>query len=73
MVYYTTNTVTIPEIVTNTEYTARSKGDNIIIINNINTDSWAFKNSACTFCNNNPANGGSGICHCILGGIKWEV
>lgn len=27
----------------------------------------SFTNSACTNCSNNPANGGSGICHCILG------
>lgn len=24
--------------------------------------------SPCTNCRNNPVNGGSGICHCILGG-----
>ena len=23
--------------------------------------------SPCDYCNNNPKNGGSGICHCILG------
>lgn len=27
----------------------------------------AFNNVACRYCSNNPANGGSGICHCILG------
>lgn len=26
-----------------------------------------FDNSPCKYCNNNPVNGGSGICHCILG------
>ena len=26
-----------------------------------------FQSSACKLCSNNPANGGSGICHCILG------
>ena len=26
--------------------------------------------SACDNCSNNPKNGGSGICHCILGGMK---
>lgn len=24
-------------------------------------------NKSCEFCSNNPKNGGSGICHCILG------
>ena len=70
MVYYTTETVMMPKTVTSTEYTTRSKCDNIVIINNIPTNSWAFKSSACTFCSNNPANGGSGICHCIMGGIN---
>ena len=26
-----------------------------------------FENSPCKNCSNNPKNGGSGICHCILG------
>lgn len=26
-----------------------------------------FTSSACRMCSNNPVNGGSGICHCILG------
>lgn len=26
-----------------------------------------FTSSACRMCSNNPINGGSGICHCILG------
>ena len=26
-----------------------------------------FPKSPCENCNNNPKNGGSGICHCILG------
>ena len=26
-----------------------------------------YEASACRYCSNNPANGGSGICHCILG------
>ena len=74
MVYYTTETVMIPKTVTSTEYTARTDRDNIIIINNIDTSGWAFNNNVCASCSNNPANGGSGICHCILGGInkfKW--
>lgn len=27
----------------------------------------AYNNSSCKYCSNNPINGGSGICHCILG------
>jgi hypothetical protein len=27
----------------------------------------AYNSSACKYCSNNPSNGGSGICHCILG------
>lgn len=25
-----------------------------------------YESNPCTHCSNNPANGGSGICHCIL-------
>ena len=28
-----------------------------------------FGSSACQNCTNNPKNGGSGICHCTLGGV----
>lgn len=31
----------------------------------------AFVNSPCRTCPNNPANGGSGICFCILGQPKF--
>ena len=27
----------------------------------------AYDGSPCQYCSNNPRNGGSGICHCILG------
>lgn len=27
----------------------------------------AYDSSSCKYCSNNPKNGGSGICHCILG------
>ena len=27
----------------------------------------AYNGSPCDYCSNNPKNGGSGICHCILG------
>lgn len=29
--------------------------------------SYTIDNDPCKACPNNPANGGSGICHCILG------
>ena len=29
-----------------------------------------YQVSPCTHCSNNPNNGGSGICHCILGTPK---
>ena len=29
--------------------------------------SISMNNQYCQTCNNNPANGGTGICHCILG------
>lgn len=29
--------------------------------------SIGYENSSCKYCSNNPANGGSGICHCIMG------
>ena len=28
-----------------------------------------YEASPCVNCSNNPKNGGSGICHCILGGL----
>lgn len=31
------------------------------------TSDSAFDSSHCKHCSNNPKNGGSGICHCILG------
>ena len=32
-----------------------------------------YESSPCIHCSNNPKNGGSGVCHCILGlpEIKW--
>ena len=30
----------------------------------------SFEQSACINCTNNPKNGGSGICHCILGQMQ---
>ena len=30
----------------------------------------AYYNDSCRYCSNNPINGGSGICHCILGQPK---
>ena len=40
------------------------------LLNNYNFNDGiisAFGQSACVNCSNNPKNGGSGICHCILG------
>lgn len=39
------------------------------VINPEYTDTATFNNlpSTCESCGNNPKNGGSGICHCILG------
>lgn len=31
----------------------------------------SFTNDACKNCKNNPVNGGSGICNCILGTLVW--
>lgn len=28
-----------------------------------------YNRSSCDYCTNNPRNGGSGICNCILGGL----
>lgn len=28
---------------------------------------YAYDSSPCRYCSNNPANGGSGVCNCILG------
>lgn len=33
-------------------------------------ETWSNDNEACKYCNNNPKNGGSGICQCILGTPK---
>lgn len=30
----------------------------------------AYDSSPCKYCSNNPRNGGSGICHCIIGTPK---
>ena len=37
--------------------------NNFNVINN-------FESTACKNCSNHPSNGGSGICHCTLGGFK---
>lgn len=29
------------------------------------------KPSSCDYCSNNPKNGGSGICHCIIGTMQF--
>lgn len=32
-----------------------------------------YKSPPCRTCSNNPANGGSGICNCILGGLDMQI
>ncbi len=39
---------------------------NKFIEKNLNDPPWYIQPS-CRFCSNHPSNGGSGICHCILG------
>lgn len=48
--------------------------NNELLLNNINTSSYEkvtveepFSYNPCKNCSNNPKNGGSGICNCILG------
>lgn len=47
------------------------KYDDYININNFDLDNSykQIKQSTCDGCSNNPKNGGSGICHCILGSM----
>lgn len=33
----------------------------------------SYKSSPCINCSNNPANGGSGICSCVLGGLDLQI
>lgn len=32
-----------------------------------------YKSSPCANCSNNPTNGGSGICLCVLGGLGFQL
>lgn len=36
-----------------------------ILITNVNQINYTSQNP-CTFCSNNPQNGGNGVCHCTL-------
>ena len=49
------NNYTTSETITNFRYTPIGPSDK------------AYDGSPCQHCSNNPINGGSGICHCILG------
>ena len=45
--------------------------DDLTLLNNYNLEDVtinSFEQPACKHCSNNPANGGSGICQCTLGG-----
>lgn len=55
--------------------TYTSNTDNAIRINYapITSIDITYKPSPCTNCSNNPANGGSGICLCVLGGIGFQL
>lgn len=47
--------------------------DNIIkhnLFKDFEIEQSAFKQSTCENCSNNPKNGGSGICHCIIGQMQ---
>lgn len=37
------------------------------ITETISSRSVGFENQSCIHCPSNPANGGAGICHCVLG------
>lgn len=58
--------------VDNPKSNLESYSDNITIEtppSNYQLSITGFKASPCISCPNNPKNGGSGICHCILGGL----
>jgi hypothetical protein len=48
-------------------YKANTKTYNYIRFVPIQPSDIDYENSACKYCPNNPINGGSGICHCIMG------
>lgn len=48
-------------------------GGNSMDFRNDNYTLNNFKSSPCTGCSNNPLNGGSGNCNCILGGSCLSV
>lgn len=67
-IYWRKKMYTTDTIVT----TAVTPSINIIINNpkifiNDNSAFGNYNSDPCAMCSNNPANGGSGICHCTLG------
>lgn len=65
MNYYTTST-TDPIIIIN----APQPPEIYIIQQPFQVSPCTHQVSPCAYCSNNPNNGGSGICHCILGTPK---
>lgn len=68
MNYYNSNTTYIPQEYINDDYEIE-----IIRIRPKRNGFTSFGpryNNPCLHCSNNPANGGSGICNCILGSIN---
>lgn len=55
--------------------TYRSNAGNIITLRNppMTPSDIFYKAPPCHTCSNNPANGGSGICNCVLGGLDMQI
>lgn len=55
--------------------TYKSNAGNIIALRHtpIKPSDIFYKSSPCANCSNNPANGGSGICNCVLGGLDLQL
>ena len=57
----------------NESLVGESKGYTLLNVTSFNSKDTlvgGFEQSACVNCQNNPKNGGSGICHCTLGQIQ---
>lgn len=74
MKYYSEDTV--KELLSLKEYNIDNPSNTILIdLNDYPSIEYPFTNypkfdsvpDACKHCSNHPSNGGSGICHCILG------
>lgn len=67
--------VRVPFGVNSNYETYKSNAGNIITIRHvpIKPSEIFYKASPCVNCSNNPANGGSGICNCVLGGLDLQI